>query len=156
VDHLDVALDERTCVELLDLETLGRAAFVAGAGPQVVPVAYVRRGEALHLRAPGASELARLAPGTRVALEIDQVDRDLVRGWTVLAVGPLLGPLPEADGSTPDPVAGRGDRDVVDLRVAWDSLTGRWIGPVRRTLRVQVDGQIDGRGAVRLPVAALS
>lgn len=148
MDHLDVELDEHTCVELLDLETLGRIAFVAADGPRVVPVAYVRRGAALHLDAPVGSELARLAPGSRVALEIDQVDRDLVRGWTVLAVGRCsrVQHGPEVVG---DPLAAPG---VVELAVEWASLTGRWIGPVGRALRVQVDGQVDGRGAVRVPV----
>lgn len=145
MDELDVALDERTCVELLDLETWGRIAFVAEDGPRIVPVTYVRRGAGLDVRASATSELARLAPGTRVALEIDQVDRDLMRGWTVLAVGccTVLDPAPgigvAADGA-------------VHLRVAWSSLVGRWIGPVRRSLRVRVDGQDDGRGAVRLTV----
>lgn len=136
MEEQTIALDERTCVDLLDLECVGRVAFVVDGRPHVQLVAYVRQGRRLEFGAAPGSPLARLAPGAPVALQIDRVDRDLMRGWSVVATGECAVDAPLSDGSH-------------QVGLAWIALTGRWVGRVGRALEVQVEGR-----RVQVPVGA--
>lgn len=121
-----VMIDEPTCVELLDLECVGRAAFVVGDVPYVEVVAYARHGGVLEIGAAAGSALAGLTTGEAVALQIDRVDRDLMRGWSVVAAGACLVGAPLGDGSR-------------SVALAWTSLTGRWLGRVGAPAQERVD-----------------
>lgn len=135
-DH-ETALAERTCLELLDLECVGRLVWAAEGRLHVHVVDYVRVGERVGLVVPLGSPVARLRGGSPVAFQVDQVDRDLQRGWSVVATGwTEVGRLRD-DGTLP-------------VMVAWSELTGRWVGAVGAGVAVPV--RVDGR-LVRVPVA---
>lgn len=119
MEHHRVALDARTCRDLLDLESVARAAFVAGGRPHVQLVAYVRVGDRLEVAAGADSALARVAPGTLVAVQVDRVDRDRGDGWSVVATGPAQPDLHLADGSCTVAVA---------LGDPGSEVVGRWVG----------------------------
>lgn len=142
VEHLST----EACLALLRAGLVGRVAFWAD-GPHVVPVNFAVTGTDLVLRTSAESLLAARGPGTEVALEIDHIDYEGHRGWSVVAVGPCTAiedpavieaicgdwePRPWADG----------DREAF-LAIAPETVTGRRVGggwtdanevPVRRHL----------------------
>lgn len=119
MEQEQVALDARTCEDLLDHESVGRAAFVVAGRPHVQVVAYVRAGEHLELAAGAGSPLARVGDGALVALQVDRVDRDRACGWSVVATGPVAAGAPLGDGSC-----------TVSLPLRHDltEVVGRWVG----------------------------
>ncbi len=82
-----VELTVAECRDLLATDTVGRVAFVTPSGPRIVPVNYALDGAALEVRTTSYSELAIYAPGTEIAFEIDQLDSERRRGWSVVAHG---------------------------------------------------------------------
>ena len=127
-----VLLSDAECRDLLETDTVGRVAFVTPAGPRIVPVNYALHGEALEMRTTAYSELAVYAPGHEIAFEIDQLDSERRRGWSVVAHGvcerleqPSSGSW-HHDGPGPEPWAG-GFRPMW-LRLEWRELTGRRVG----------------------------
>lgn len=119
MEHHRVALDPGTCRDLLDLESVGRAAFVVDGRPHVQLVAYVRVGDRLEVAAGAGSPLAHVSDDTVVAVQVDRVDRDRGDGWSVVATGPARPDLHLADGSCTVSVAmGEPGSEVV----------GRWVG----------------------------
>lgn len=80
-------IDARECWELLGGKTLGRIGVVVGGRPEIFPVNY-------SLDA-GGSVIIRTAVGTKldagvnhhVVFEVDDVDGDLRRGWSVIVHG---------------------------------------------------------------------
>ncbi len=127
-----VELSLAECRDLLLTDTVGRVGFVTPAGPRIVPVNYVLAGDAIELRTKADTELAVYAPGHEIAFEIDQLDSERRRGWSVVAHGvcerietPNAG-TPHRAGPEPEPWAG-GERRVW-LRLPWHELTGRRVG----------------------------
>lgn len=123
-----VELTTDQCRELLDTDQIGRLAFVTPSGPRIVPVNYVVEGDELRFRTTPYSELATYAVGEQVAFEIDHLDHERERGWSVVAHGlcARVDPDDDAEGRDPEPWAG-GTRPLV-LGVAWTELTGRRVG----------------------------
>ena len=124
-----VELSTAECRDLLETDTVGRVAFVAPGGPRIVPVNFALAGDAIELRTTAYSELARHAVGRQVAFEIDHLDTERRRGWSVVALGLcewVDDPGPASEGAEPEPWAG-GNRPV-RLRLAWSELTGRRVG----------------------------
>lgn len=118
-----VELSAQECRDLLATDVVGRIAFSSPAGPRIVPVNYTVDGDEIRFRTTPYSELAIYAVDTRVAFEIDHLDHERERGWSVVAYGTCE----HADaGNDPEPWAG-GQRHAV-LRLAWDELTGRRVG----------------------------
>ena len=129
-----VELSVAECRDLLATDSVGRVAFVTPSGPRIVPVNYVLAGDALELRTTAYSELATYAPGTEIAFEIDQLDSERRRGWSVVAHGTCerveathSGSL-HRDEPLPEPWVG-GVRPLL-LRLPWRELTGRRVGGV--------------------------
>ncbi|MEJ2855550.1 MULTISPECIES: pyridoxamine 5'-phosphate oxidase family protein [unclassified Saccharothrix] len=87
-------LPREECLRLLSTASIGRLVYTDRALPVVHPVVYVLDGESVVLRVPeGSATLA--ARDTIVAFEIDDVEPDLSKGWTVMAVGHLTEVLDE-------------------------------------------------------------
>src|SRR5690606_24752285 len=82
-----VQLDAAECRDLLDTDLVGRVAFVAPAGPRIVPVNFIVVGDAVEFCTRPDTELAVYAPGTRVAFEVDHLDAERRRGWSVVVHG---------------------------------------------------------------------
>ena len=106
-------LSETECKELLGQHAVGRVGFMAGEGPQILPVTYQYRAGSVIFRTSAYGALAGLARRTSVAFEIDAIDEQHRSGWSVLVLGfaeamthdQLLasawetGPVPWADGA---------------------------------------------------------
>ena len=125
-------LDTRTCETMLRAGIVGRLAISTDDGPLVLPVNYSVVGDAVVIRTAVDGPLAGIQPGTTVAFEVDQIDHERHRGWSVhlrgscrpVEPGPVLDEI-EATGP-PRPWAG-GARELV-LRIPWHELTGRQLG----------------------------
>ena len=106
-------LSEAECKELLAEHTAGRVGFMAGEGPQILPVTYQYRTGSVIFRTSPSGPMAGLARRTSVAFEVDAIDEQNKSGWSVLVLGfaeamahdHLLtsawetGPVPWADGA---------------------------------------------------------
>lgn len=140
-----VELPYEKCEELLRASIVGRVAFNTEQGPQIVPVNYTTVGDAVVFRTTPYSMLGTHAAGP-LAFEIDHIDYDDHKGWSVVAVGPgeLVEHVSELAGTSnmwnPRPWA-PGARTLY-VRLPWTQLTGRRLGggwtreselPVRRS-----------------------
>jgi hypothetical protein len=132
-------LSPSLCEELLRAGVFGRLGVSAPDGPHVIPLNYAVIDDAVVVRTTPHGVAGRRGPGTVAAFEIDYVEYDGQRGWSVQARGPLEAvpeaelahvapawvPRPWADGARP-----------LFLRLRWTELTGRRIGagwdPLRR------------------------
>jgi nitroimidazol reductase NimA-like FMN-containing flavoprotein (pyridoxamine 5'-phosphate oxidase superfamily) len=131
-------LSRHECLALLPTVPFGRLVFTEGALPAVVPVNFLLDSAGLVIRtAPGGS-VARVADGSVVALQADDVDQQRRTGWSVTVVGQA-----------------RTVRDPVELaRLEALPLTP-WVAGDRSTLVVVEIGIVTGRrigGPVVVPV----
>jgi nitroimidazol reductase NimA-like FMN-containing flavoprotein (pyridoxamine 5'-phosphate oxidase superfamily) len=85
--HLHV-LDEAECYARLRAQSVGRIGVIDADGVVIVPVNYVVDGDAIVLRTSPYGLLGLSNP-QRAALEIDHVDNEHHRGWSVLVRGTL-------------------------------------------------------------------
>jgi nitroimidazol reductase NimA-like FMN-containing flavoprotein (pyridoxamine 5'-phosphate oxidase superfamily) len=74
------------CADRLRRTEVGRIAVSTADGPIIIPVNYTMDGECVVFRTSAYAELAAHA-GDRVAFEIDEIESDMHRGWSVLVVG---------------------------------------------------------------------
>jgi uncharacterized protein len=128
-------LSEADCKELLAQHTAGRVGFMAGDGPQILPVTYQYRNGSVIFRTSPVGPLAGLVRRTTVAFEIDSIDEQHKSGWSVLVLGfaealahdHLLasvwetGPVPWADGI----------RNLI-IEIKPRKISGRAVGPSAR------------------------
>lgn len=75
-----------TCSLLLAKKRLGRLAVLVDGDIHVVPVNYVVYGSGVALRTASTSLLAEVAP-CPVTFEVDDIDEQSRRGWTVAIKG---------------------------------------------------------------------
>lgn len=121
------------CRRLLIADVVGRIGLTTPDGPVVLPVNYSIVDEAVILRTALGGLLHRYAPGQQVAFEVDHVDHDDHRGWSVLATGTASCVEDPAaidairHSWDPRPWAQAVDRQVY-LRIPWRTLTGRRVG----------------------------
>ena len=127
-----VELSAAECRDLLETDVVGRVAFVTPAGPRIVPVNYAVEGDLVRFRTSARTELAIYAPDHRVAFEIDHLDQERRRGWSVVVHGTVRrsaedGEVPvQRPGQEPEPWAG-GHRPLW-LEVPLDEVSGRRVG----------------------------
>ena len=135
------------CRRLLAAGVFGRVAVCTPDGPRILPVNYSVVGESILFRTSPYGLIAGHDWRSFLAFEIDHVNYDEHRGWSVVAVGPgervedteeletikrTWDPRPWASGARP-----------LYVRLSWTDLTGRRLGggwtyenevPVRRQL----------------------
>lgn len=75
------------CRELLAGNDIGRVAWQAADGPQILPILYALRGETVLFRTSPYGALSDLIRPTEVAMEVDQLDVEHRSGWSVLVRG---------------------------------------------------------------------
>lgn len=136
-------LDLPMCDRLLRLGAFGRVGLVTSRGPEIIPVNYAVQEDSVVVRVESDGLLARNADGADVVFEVDAVDHEYWRGFSVVArgVGEVVDGLPDQAGPLPRPWPS-GRRELI-LRITWVELTGRSVGrpteleslmPVRRVL----------------------
>jgi nitroimidazol reductase NimA-like FMN-containing flavoprotein (pyridoxamine 5'-phosphate oxidase superfamily) len=80
-------LNEHQCRDLLQSHTIGRLAWQAADGLQVLPVTYVCDGADMVFRTSPSGVLSELVRPTDIALQVDELDEQLRSGWSVLVQG---------------------------------------------------------------------
>jgi uncharacterized protein len=75
------------CQELLAGQTTGRVAWNAPDGPQVLPVSYALDVGDIVFRTSPYGALSQLRVRTNVAFEIDDIDAEQGKGWSVVGAG---------------------------------------------------------------------
>lgn len=119
------------CGRLLSTGTVGRVAFSTPTGPHIIPVNYTIVGESVLVRTTAHSVLGTYGHDTMVCFEMDQIDPENQRGWSVVVRGRSemvcdASELAEIADGLPRPWAA-GGRSLV-LRIPWTEVTGRQLG----------------------------
>ena len=81
------AITPARCEELLQSQSVGRIAWQAADGLQILPVTYAWHEGTIIFRTSPYGVLSELVRPTDVALEIDELDQDSRRGWSVVVQG---------------------------------------------------------------------
>jgi hypothetical protein len=81
------ALSESQCRELLRAHNVGRIAWQAADGPQILPITYAWHDEALVFRTSPYGVLSELVRATDVAVGVDELDEQHRAGWSVMVQG---------------------------------------------------------------------
>ena len=79
------------CRELLESQSIGRIAWQAADGPQILPVTYAYHEGTIIFRTSPYGVLSELVRPTDVALEIDELDQQSRQGWSVVVQGRAQG-----------------------------------------------------------------
>lgn len=79
-------LNRRDCLDRIQGSGVGRVAVCTPDGPVIIPVNYVMDDETVVVRTAPYTLLAGHA-WDQAAFEIDDLDHDMRRGWSVLVVG---------------------------------------------------------------------
>ena len=122
------------CLELLSGGLVGRIAVCTPSGPRILPVNYSVVDDSIVFRTTPYSVLGTHAWDTRLAFEVDYIDHERRQGWSVVATGN------GAMIDDPDELAAirshwdpqpwpRGAQRLLYVRLRWDELTGRRLGP---------------------------
>jgi uncharacterized protein len=125
-------LSEGECRRLLNAGGVGRVAVNTPDGPHIVPVNYAVHDDAVVFRTTPCSILGTHGWRDRLAFEVDHLDHQRWRGWSVVAAGP--GEIVEdadelaAIQTVWDPRPWAGGHRPLYIRLRWDRLTGRQIG----------------------------
>jgi nitroimidazol reductase NimA-like FMN-containing flavoprotein (pyridoxamine 5'-phosphate oxidase superfamily) len=80
-------LGEDECWSLLAQGEVGRLAVAVDGKPDIFPVNYVVDDRQIVVRTTAGLKLAAAVLGSGVAFEVDGLDRDRHRGWSVVVVG---------------------------------------------------------------------
>ncbi|MFC6286310.1 pyridoxamine 5'-phosphate oxidase family protein [Nocardioides sp. GCM10027113] len=140
-------LSHDECVDLLRSGVAGRVALSTPDGPHIIPVNYSVVDDAIIVRTSPYSMLGTYGRDTTLAFEVDHIDHENQRGWSVLVRG-RADVVQDSDELEhireqwePRPWA-TGVRSLF-VRLRWNELTGRRLGsgwdpamstPVRRML----------------------
>lgn len=126
-----VELSRTECFALLGETGVGRVAFSTASGPLIHPVNYLVDGETIVLRTSPYTQLGG-HPFGLVAFEVDDLEREMRRGWSVVVVG-RSAPVEDTDeaidlrrGGRPEAWAA-GHRNLF-VRITPQQVTGRRIG----------------------------
>ena len=140
-----VELAYEKCRELISGSVVGRVAVSTPTGPRIVPVNYAVVDDAVVFRTTPYSVLGTYAWNTTLAFEVDSIDYENHRGWSVVATG--RGTMVEDRDELArirafwDPQPWVAGPRLLYVKLRWDELTGRRIGaswtyakesPVRR------------------------
>ena len=81
------AIGPEQCVQLLTEHSIGRVAWQAAEGPQILPVTYAWFEGTVAFRTSPYGVLSELMRPTEVAFEVDEFDEDHHHGWSVVVHG---------------------------------------------------------------------
>ena len=80
-------LTRAECLALLPTAPFGRLVFTEGALPAIIPVNFLLDPAGIVIRTAEGSSVGRVADGSIVALQADEVDVARRTGWSVTVVG---------------------------------------------------------------------
>jgi nitroimidazol reductase NimA-like FMN-containing flavoprotein (pyridoxamine 5'-phosphate oxidase superfamily) len=130
--HEPLELTQAECETLLRCGVVGRLAVSTPNGPHVIPINYSVVDDAIIVRTSPYSLLGTYGRDSTLAFEIDQLDDEYHRGWSVLARGRAVSVTDAAELDhiratwQPHPWAA-GSRGM-HLRLRWEELSGRRLG----------------------------
>ncbi len=79
-------LSPEECLFLLGTRDLGRITFDVGGQPEIFPINYALEGRIVVFRTAPGTKLDSV-PKARIAFEVDDLDRKLGVGWSVVVKG---------------------------------------------------------------------
>ncbi|MGH3478143.1 MAG: pyridoxamine 5'-phosphate oxidase family protein [Nocardioidaceae bacterium] len=133
-------LTAERAAELISPDGIGRLGLCTADGPHIVPVSYVVDGPSVVFRTSAYSVAGRYDWDRGAAVfEIDQLDLDSRRGWSVVVRGHAhrIEDPDEVDriAVLHDPMTWAGGMRRVYVRLAWSTITGRVVGddPIEQT-----------------------
>lgn len=85
------AISPARCQELLESQSVGRIAWQAADGPQILPVTYAWHQGMIIFRTSPYGVLSELIRPTAVAFEVDDLDQVNRQGWSVVVQGRAQG-----------------------------------------------------------------
>jgi len=80
-------LDRSSCIEKLSSRQIGRIAWRAADGIQILPVTYIWYQESVVFRTSAYGVLSELVHEADVAFEVDKIDESGRSGWSVVVRG---------------------------------------------------------------------
>ncbi len=116
------------CNELLAQHKIGRVAWNSGDGPRIMPVTYQYRNGMVVFRTAPEGPLASLRRRTLVAFEVDDIDEEHEKGWSVVVQGFSEGVTHSYSLSTlweSGPVPWAGGARTMFVTITPQSITGR-------------------------------
>ncbi len=131
-----VELTVEECLALLRRKPVGRVAMTTAAGLRILPVSYSLVDDKIVFRTLPYGEIANNVVDAEVAFEVDELDEDLRRGWSVMAAG-RCHRIEDPDEvqrirATADPEPWAAGLRHLYFRVDWTTLTGRQVGIAER------------------------
>ena len=130
--HTTLDLSRDDCARLLRAGVAGRVAVGTPTGPHILPVNYAVDGESVLVRTTAYSLLGTYGRDAQVCFEVDQLDHELERGWSVAVRGRAAFVEDQRELERlartwqPRPWAA-GQRNLV-VRIPWTEVTGRQLG----------------------------
>lgn len=129
-----VELGVEECLRLVAATPVGRLGFVSEEGdPMILPVNHVLADDVVYVRTKIGAKLlaAERLGGEKAVLEVDELDADLERGWSVLVRGRLEPVLDSVEAARLDRLGHHTWADDVLrrswIRIAPTEVTGRRI-----------------------------
>ena len=132
-------LTEDECFRLLHEGRVGRLVYVDEHGPVAIPVNYAVAERSIVVRVEGGEKLHAMAQ-PRLAFEVDALDDDHRRGWSVIVRGPGREvPLDDVsdlvrriEGDAPAPWASGIHNTWLEINA--EMVTGRRFGEIQEPL----------------------
>lgn len=126
-----IAMTEDECEALLRLGVFGRVGVSTASGPHIIPINYSVVDDAIVMRTTPYGVLGTNGRDRILAFEVDELNREYQRGWSIQARGRATVVTPDEltrirEVWDPRPWAA-GNRPLY-LRLPWTELTGRKLG----------------------------
>ncbi len=127
-----VELSVEECLSLLGQHVAGRIGLRTPRGLRIFPVNYAMFGKVIVFRTLAYGEIADNAHEAEMCFELDELDHEHQRGWSVLAVGRSRrvddhGEVRQIRGEW-DPLPWVDGQRNLYFRLDWTELTGRQLG----------------------------
>ena len=127
-----IAMPEEECEALLRLGVFGRVGVSTASGPHIFPVNYSVVDDAIVMRTTPYSVLGTNGRSRILAFEVDELNRERQRGWSIQARGRAEVVTDQAEllhiRQTWDPRPWASGNRELYLRLPWTELTGRKLG----------------------------
>jgi len=126
-------LDRSRCIELLSSRQIGRIAWRAADGLQILPVTFAWYQESVVFRTSPYGVLSELVHEADVAFEVDQVDEEGRSGWSVVVRGRARAAAEPEElrrlWRLNDPVPWASGTRNLFIQITPGLITGRTVGP---------------------------